>query len=116
MPLLTLRTNAAVDDAVVAPLLKDCSAQVAKLLGKPEAYVMTLFDRVVGMTMGGTPGLACLVEVRSVGKLTPGQTLAVTEALCPLLSERLGVAGARIFLNFTDFPGAMWGHDGGTFG
>lgn len=116
MPLLTLRTNAPVDDAVVAPLLKDCSAHVARLLGKPESYVMTLFDRVVGMTMGGTPGPACLVEVRSIGKLTPVQTRAVTEVLCPLLSERLGVEGARIFLNFTDFPGAMWGHDGSTFG
>lgn len=116
MPLMTIRTNAAVEDGVVRETLADCSGKLAKLLGKPESYVMTLFDRVAGMTMSGTDGPACLVEVRSVGKLTGSQTQALSETICALLSERLGVQANRIFINFTDFPGAMWGYDGSTFG
>ena len=116
MPLMTIRTNVGIDEGAIAPLLTACSGKVASLLGKPEGYVMTLFDRVTGMTMGGTGDPACLVEVRSVGRLTPDQTRALSEAFCPLLSEHLGVPPNRIFLNFTDFPGAMWGFNGATFG
>lgn len=116
MPLMTIRTNATIDDAAVKPMLTACSAKVAALLGKPESYVMTLFDRVSGMTMSGSDAPACLVEVRSVGKLTGDQTRALSQTFCPLLAEHLGVEPNRIFLNFTDFPGAMWGFDGSTFG
>jgi len=115
MPLLTMRTNVPVDDAVVVPMLKDCSARLAALLGKPEAYVMTLFDKVP-MTMAGTDKPACLLEIRSVGKLSPNQTRAVSEGLSVLVSKQLGVPSDRIYLNFTEFSGAMWGFDGGTFG
>lgn len=113
---MTIRTNVSIDDGAVNPLLTACSSKVASLLGKPEGYVMTLFDRVTGMTMGGTDDPACLVEVRSVGRLTADQTRALSETFCPLLSEHLGVQPNRIFLNFTDFPGAMWGFNGATFG
>lgn len=116
MPLMTIRTNVSIEDTAVNPLLATCSAKVAALIGKPEGYVMTLFDRVTGMTMGGTSEPACLVEVRSVGKLTANQTRALSEAFCALLQEHLGVESNRIFLNFTDFPGAMWGFNGSTFG
>jgi hypothetical protein len=111
-----VRTNAPVDEATIPALLQECSSQIAKLLSKPESYVMTLFDRVACMTMGGKTGPTCLVEVRSVGKLTPHQTRQLSETLCSLLSKRLDVPSARIFLNFMDFPGALWGHDGGVFG
>lgn len=116
MPLMTIRTNAPIDEAKAAPLLEECSAKIATLLGKPEGYVMTLFDRPVAMTMGGTNEPACLVEVRSVGKLTGDQTRAVANDFCTLLSKRLGVLSNRIFINFTDFPGSMWGYDGSTLG
>jgi hypothetical protein len=116
MPLLTLRTNASVDDDAIAPLLKDCSGRLANMLGKPEGYVMTLFERASGMTMAGELGPACFVEVRSVGKITSVQARAISEAFCGLLSDRLGVGSERIYLNFTEFSGAHWGHDGGTFG
>ena len=116
MPLLTVRTNALVDDIQVEPMLKACSAKLAVLLGKPESYVMTLFGRVAGMTMGGSAEPACLVEVRSVGKISSVQAREVSASLTGFLAAELGVPSGRIFLNFTEVPGAMWGYDGGTFG
>ena len=116
MPLMTIRTTADIDEASVKSLLTACSAKVADLLGKPESYVMTLFERVPAMTMGGTDEPACLVEVRSIGELSGNQTKAMSKVFCGMLSERLGVPPNRIFLNFTDFARSMWGHNGSTFG
>lgn len=116
MPLMTIRTTADLDEAAVPALLKECSQKLASLAGKPESYVMTLFERVPAMTMSGTDEPACLVEVRSVGKLSGDQTKAMSQTFCGLLEERLGVSQRRIFLNFTDFQGGMWGFDGATFG
>ncbi|MGE5788411.1 MAG: phenylpyruvate tautomerase MIF-related protein [Myxococcales bacterium] len=111
---MTIRSAAKIDDNTVKSLLSVCSAKLAELLSQPEAYVMTLFDRVVDMTMAGTDKPSCLVAIRSVVKLTCEQTRAMTAAFCPLLEEYLGVPPNRVFLNFTDFSGAMWGCNNAT--
>jgi phenylpyruvate tautomerase PptA (4-oxalocrotonate tautomerase family) len=116
MPTLIIKTNANLSQDTAASLPEAASKAVAELLGKPETYVMTLFDRVVGMTMSGTDDPACLVEIRSVGKLTGDQTRALSQALGPLLAERLGIEPNRIYLNFNEYPGSMWGFNGSTFG
>ncbi|MCL2823674.1 MAG: phenylpyruvate tautomerase MIF-related protein [Polyangiaceae bacterium] len=116
MPLLAIRTNVVVGDAELGELLLECSSRVAGLLGKPEDYVMTMFERVAAMTMAGRVGPACLVEVRGVGKISSGQARGVSAALTEILSTRLGVPSGSIYLNFMEFSGAMWGFDGGTFG
>ena len=114
MPLMIIRSAARIDDTTVSSMLSACSAKLAGLLGQPEAYVMTLFDRPAGMTMAGTANPCCLVEVRSVVAFSSDQTQAVTQAFCVMLAEYLGVPPNRIFLNFTDFPRAMWGFNGST--
>jgi phenylpyruvate tautomerase PptA (4-oxalocrotonate tautomerase family) len=114
MPLMTIRSAARINDAAVGPMLSACSARLAELLGQPEAYVMTLFDRPLGMTMAGTADPCCLVEVRSVVPFSSDQTRAVAQAVCPMLAEHLGVPPHRVFLNFTDFARTMWGFNGST--
>ncbi len=114
MPLITIRSAAAVSDEAVDPLLSACSAALAETLAQPEAYVMTLFERSAGMTMAGTSEPCGLVEVRSVVELVGDQTQAVTGVVCALLGQHLGVPPERIFVNFTDFRRAMWGFNGAT--
>ena len=114
MPLMTIRSAAPIDDTAVSSMLSACSAKLAELLAQPEAYVMTLFDRVASMTMAGTADPCCLVEIRSVMKLSSDQTQAMAQAFCSMLAEHLGVPPSRIFLNFTDFPRTMWGFNGST--
>jgi len=116
MPLMTLRTTASVTDEQARALLKECSKKVATLTGKPEAYVMTLMGRPMAMTMAGSDEPACFVEVRGVGKMSGEQTKALSRGLCEVLSGALGVESRRIYLNFQEMAGAMWGWDGGTFG
>ncbi len=116
MPLIAIRTTVELADSNRVPLLQECSKLVAQHTGKPEAYVMTLLERVSAMTMGGTAAPACFVEVRGVGAFSGKQTASLSQAVCELLAERLGVSSRRIYLNFTGFDGSMWGFDGSTFG
>jgi phenylpyruvate tautomerase PptA (4-oxalocrotonate tautomerase family) len=116
MPLITIRSTAKADDKDIRELLQACSAKLAALTGKPEAYVMTLYEPAEAMTMAGTDEPACLVEVRSVGKLNGEQTRAMSQAFCGLLQERLGVTPRRVYVNFAEMAGSMWGFNGSTFG
>ena len=116
MPLLTVRTNASVDEAKANALLEACSSQLASELGKPEHYVMTLFQPAEAMTMSGSNEPACLLEVRSVGTITADQARSISGSLARLIGEHIGVPSGRVYVNFEAVAGAMWGYDGRTFG
>ena len=116
MPLIAIRTTVDLTESDRVSLLLECSKTIARQTGKPEAYVMTLLERVPAMTMAGSADPACFVEVRGVGSFSGKQTASISQAVCKLLVDRLGVPSSRIYLNFTGFDGAMWGFDGGTFG
>jgi phenylpyruvate tautomerase PptA (4-oxalocrotonate tautomerase family) len=116
MPLLHISTsNPPAEELQRAQLLKDLSALVARLLGKPERYVMISLTAREHMLFGGSNAPACYAELKNVGTLTPDQTEELSKALCQELSRGLGVAQDRIYIEFTNAEGAMWGWNGGTF-
>jgi hypothetical protein len=116
MPLVSIHSNVDLPANKQGALLLAASKSIAELTGKPEAYVMTLFTHAQGMTMAGKQSPCCLVDVRGIGRFTPDQTRAISHALCALVERESGVPSNRVYLNFVDFSGAMWGHDGSTFG
>ncbi|WOD41946.1 phenylpyruvate tautomerase MIF-related protein [Nodosilinea sp. E11] len=117
MPLLKIQTSIpSPDPAQVEGLLKELSASLASHLGKPESYVMTAFEANVPMTFGGTTDPVCYVEIKSVGTMGEAKTRAMSQAFCAQLETALGVPKNRIYIEFADAAGAMWGWNGGTFG
>jgi phenylpyruvate tautomerase len=118
MPLLTVKTSAPLPAAeAVESLLLEISALVARQLGKPESYVMTAFDAGVPMTFAGSSAEpVCYLELKSVGKLAPATTQALSSALCSLVEARLGVPAARTYIEFAGAEGYLWGWNGSTFG
>ena len=115
MPLLTLRTNVSLDSDKATSLLKVCSAELASQLGKPEHYVLTMYQPAEAMTMSGTTDPACLIEVRSVGSISPDQARSMSAAFGRLVEEHIGVPTDRTYLQFEGVDGALWGYDGRTF-
>jgi len=97
-------------------LLGELSRLLAAELAKPEAYVMTSLVPRARMTFGGTKEPACYVEVKNIGAMTPELTAKLSAALCGRLSEALGVASERIYIEFAEARGHLWGHAGETFG
>jgi len=115
MPLLRIATSAHPSEPVRSRLLVELSGFIAARLGKPEAYVMVSLTPGVAMTFAGTPEPACFAELKSIGRFTPELTQKLSSELCERLGSALDVPSARIYIEFSDSQGYLWGHDGQTF-
>jgi len=115
MPLLKLETTVALADDKRQALLASLSKTLAQVTGKPEQYVMITASQVA-MQMAGKPGDAAFVDVRGIGGLSGEVNRRLSQQLCRLLNETLGVPPNRIYLNFTEFEASNWGWQGNTFG
>ena len=115
MPLLKLQTSVSLTDEQRQTLLTSLSQTVAQIIGKPEQYVMVTVESVP-MMMSGQGDDAAFVEVRSIGGIGGAVNRRLSEGLCEQLNTALGIAPARIYLNFMDVPASDWGYNGSTFG
>jgi phenylpyruvate tautomerase PptA (4-oxalocrotonate tautomerase family) len=115
MPLLRLETTVVLTDDKRKALLASLSKIVAETIGKPEQYVMLTISPAA-ILMSGKPGDAALVDVRSIGGLSGDVNRRLSQKVCRLLNESLGVPQERIYLNFTQVEAGNWGWKGTTFG
>jgi phenylpyruvate tautomerase PptA (4-oxalocrotonate tautomerase family) len=97
-------------------LLQELSSAFARLLGKPERYVMTCLVPRARTTFGGTSEPACLVEIKSIGGITHDNSARLSETACRIVHDGLGVPTERIYVVMQDVPAHLWGFDGATFG
>lgn len=116
MPVIKVQTSATPEPSLVEGLLKTLSAKLSKHLSKPESYVMTVFEPSLAMTFAGTTEPVCYIEIKSIGTMTSEQTQAMSEDFCQVINEKLGVPINRIYIEFTDAKGYLWGWNGRTFG
>jgi phenylpyruvate tautomerase PptA (4-oxalocrotonate tautomerase family) len=116
MPLIKVQTSVSQPEAAVKSLLTSLSGSLVKHLGKPESYVMTAFESDMTMTFGGTFDPACYVEIKSVGSMSSDQTKAMSQDFCSQISDRLDIPANRIYIEFADAKGYMWGWNQSTFG
>lgn len=117
MPLIKVQTSADISDQTqLNGLLKDLSTSLSQHLSKPESYIMTAFEPGATMTFAGTTDPTCYVEIKSVGTMNPSQTQTMSEDFCQKLEQALGIPKNRIYIEFADARGSMWGWNGSTFG
>jgi phenylpyruvate tautomerase PptA (4-oxalocrotonate tautomerase family) len=116
MPLLQIQTSSQAQSAGSASgLLRALSAELARELGKPESYVMVALENDAILLFGASSEPACFASLKNIGTFTPAQTERLSALLTKQLSESLGVAPGRIYIEFVDAKPHLWGHDGGTF-
>jgi phenylpyruvate tautomerase PptA (4-oxalocrotonate tautomerase family) len=117
MPLIKVQSSISQPEkSTVENLLTSFSANLAKHTGKPESYVMTAFEADVPMTFGGTFDPVCYVEIKSIGSMSSSQTKAMSQDFCSQISEKLDIPSNRIYIEFADAQGYMWGWNKSTFG
>ncbi len=114
MPLLKLETSVAISEDKRKALLPSLSKAVAGTTGKPEQYVMVTVGQAT-MLMSGKPGDAAFVDIRGIGGLTSEVNRKLSQQVCKLLQDSLGIAPNRVYLNFTDVDAGNWGWNGSTF-
>tara|TARA_B100002052_G_C15576344_1_gene460172 strand:- start:114 stop:452 length:339 start_codon:yes stop_codon:yes gene_type:complete len=112
VPLINLRVSLAEIDAA-SDLLKELSSSLSEQTGKSEAYVMTLLETSVPMMFGGTSEPCAYIEIKSIGSLNPPEMSA---NFCKLIEARTGIPSNRIYVEFADVQGSLWGWNGRTFG
>ena len=116
MPLIQIFTSAIPDSATSNELLRELSGALAAHFDKPEQWVMTCIVPGLAMTFGGSPGPTCFAAVKNVGKMAPAKTTKLSADLSARLAQGLGVPKNRIYLEFTEVVGHLWGYAGDTFG
>lgn len=115
MPYLQIMSSVAVRPDKREDFLKACTNLVSQSLGKPMAYVMVSLDQT-HMMMGEVEDPAVMVELRSLGGLSPEKNKELSEALCDAVELYLQIDPERIFINFFDLPRSHWGWNRNTFG
>lgn len=117
MPLIKVQTSvSAPQKTEIESMLLNLSAKLAKHLGKPESYIITAFEAGIPMTFAANTDPVYYIEIKSVGTMKPDQTAAMSQDFCQEINETLGVPQNRIYIEFADSKGAMWGWNGSTFG
>ena len=115
MPLLKLETTVALSEDKRKGLLASLSKTVAGTIGKPEQYVMVTITQAA-MSMSGKAGDAAFADIRSIGGLSSEVNRKLSQQVCQLLTDSLGIPADRVYLNFTDLKAGNWGWNGSTFG
>ena len=115
MPLLKLETTVVLSDEKRKTLLASLSELMAETTGKPEQYVMVTASQSA-ILMSGRAGEAAFVDIRGIGGLSGDVNRQLSQKVCRLLNESLGVLPDRIYLNFTELEAPNWGWKGNTFG
>lgn len=115
MPLLTLQTSARLSNQQRYDLLAPLSQIVSECLGKPERFVMIAVQEQA-MMMAGDESPCAHADIRSIGGLNGAVNRKLSERLCGLLQERLGIPPDRVYLGFTNVSAENWGWNEGTFG
>ena len=114
MPLLSITTNQPLADADRPHTLKQLSATVAQVLGKPERYVMVSYQHNPDMLFGGSDAPLAYLELKSIG-LPGDKTAALSASLANAVQDHMAIPADRVYIEFADAQRHMWGWDGGTF-
>lgn len=114
MPYLKIQTNLPLTKRARKTVLKEASAVVSSELEKPESFVMVALEPDTPMWFNGNDDPVAFLELKAVG-LPVRRTKDLSEVLCVVIHEHLGIPMDRIYVKFIDVKHGMWGWQGGTF-
>jgi len=115
MPLLSLQTNLTIETAQKQTLLTTLSQMTAKILSKPESYVMISIQSETSMIFAGSEDPLAYVELKSLG-LPEDQTGEISTTICQTIKQQLDIDPARVYIEFNSGERHMWGWNNKTFG
>ncbi|VFQ70179.1 unnamed protein product [Cuscuta campestris] len=115
MPSLSLFTNVPVDAVVASDILKDATKAVARIIGKPESYVMVLLNAGVPISFSGSEAPAAYGEMMSIGGLGPGVNGKLSSTIAEILQTKLSIDASRFYIKLYDVQRSFCGYNGSTF-
>jgi phenylpyruvate tautomerase len=114
MPYFKIETNVALDASEAKDFAKEASSFACRLLGKPEKYMMVSISCGNAMMFGGTTEPAAYVALKSIG-LQEINCKGYAKAVCEFLESNLKIPPDRIYIDFKNIEGGMFGWNKTTF-
>jgi phenylpyruvate tautomerase len=114
MPFLKIQTNLPLSKKAERTVLRTASTLVAEELDKPEDLVMVALQANTPMLFAGSDEPVAFLELKAIG-LPVRRTRRLSESLCALVKEHLGIPPDRVYVKFITVPRGMWGWKGDTF-
>jgi phenylpyruvate tautomerase len=114
MPYLKIQTNLPLSKKAERTILKTASSLVAREMGKPEEFVMLALQDNTHMLFAGSDDPVAFLELKAVG-LPVRKTKKLSELLCKLIEDHLGIPPSRVYVKFINVKNGMWGWKGDTF-
>lgn len=112
MPYLKILTNLDVPEK--NDLLRHASVIISEALHKPEDWVMVSLESKLDMIFAGSFDPVAFIEVKSI-ELPENRTAELSEKICDFIESKLKIPGERIYIEFTNAKGNMWGWNSDTF-
>ena len=114
MPLLRVTTNMEVAADKQQEIVRQLSAFVAEMLGKPESYVMVIFQVNPAMSFAGSHDPLAYLELKSLG-LPDDKTTDFSASLCQHMNHLLNIPPNRTYIEFSSPARHFWGWNSDTF-
>jgi phenylpyruvate tautomerase len=114
MPYFSIETNLPVGQESKQALLKKATVFIAVMLGKPESFVMVSITPESPLFFGGNDQPTAFVQLKSIG-LPKDRCAEFSEKICGFLQQELKIPKERIFIDFIELDGKMFGWSGKTF-
>ncbi|KAK1388392.1 RNA-binding KH domain-containing protein PEPPER [Heracleum sosnowskyi] len=112
---LWLNNANAVDSVIASDILKDATKVVAKIIGKPESYVMIVLNGGVPISFAATEEPAAYGELISIGGLGPSVNGKLSSTIADILQTKLSIDASRFYIKFYDVQRSNFGFNGSTF-
>jgi len=114
MPYVALQTNIAVTDVQKQSLLSHLTVQVARILKKPESYMMVVLQANTCMNLGNSGDACAHLLIKSIG-FAENSVAQLSSELTQLLHDELAIVADRVFIEFCDVSPEKWAWQGKTF-
>lgn len=115
MPLVETTLSHIVPEKKMKEIAHALSRIVSNGTGKPEKYVMSAIG-IKEIMMSGNDQSGALVNIKSIGGLTPTVCTALSAAICEYLTDAIGISSERVYITMSEVPAHQWGWNGTTFG
>lgn len=113
MPFIDCRVTQKLTDAQKEKL-KTAFGKSVSLLHKPESYLMVGITDDYSLCFAGEKlEKGAYVSISVFGKVASSDSEKMTEAVCAILNETLGIDGNCVYVTYHGVEN--WGYDGGNF-
>ena len=114
MPYFNIETSRTMEKEIVQDFARKASAFVSNLLGKPESFVMVAVKPEPIMLFSGSDSPTAFVQLKSIG-LPRDNCSEYAAKICGFIKQELGIPEDRVYIDFTDLDGKMFGWNSKTF-